>query len=395
MAAAICGRTPYMGLLVPENRRATHLVELEDLDVSGWTSAEFHCLGYCIGHRIPGFKPVAVNGLPPNLPFDLARALIISMPTSGAITLAHIVGTTPEAPTLEAALGGKKPEHVIRINKSLLKETWERLNVWENDVVDHVAFGCPHATIDEIGRVAAMLDGRTIKTTMLIGASAPVEALARRQGWAQVIEKAGAHFLPACPSITNPFVLRTVAGGPAGQKRGHPFGQKRPLPCLRGRCKGLFRNRNPMRERRHHGPLERRGTPMEIKAHKVSQGKARGEAVVYEGPFAFLGDLDPATGKICLPRHRLEGVRVAGKILVITTGKGSSGCDMAAWNAKQNNNAPAAIICRETEPVLSGAALVAGIPAVDRPEVDVFQHIQTGDNVEVDATEGVIRVISG
>ncbi len=212
LAAAVCGRTPLMGLLLPENRYASHVVELGGLNVSEWTIAHYHCLGYYIGDQIPGFKPVAVNGLPPNLPFDYARALVISMPTSGSVTLGHIVGTTPEAPTLETALGGKKPEHVIRVGKREMTQTWERLNVWDDDIVEHVSFGCPHSTIDEIGRIAALLEGKTIKTSLLIGASAPVEALARRQGWADIIENAGGHFLPVCSSISNPFTRRDVAG---------------------------------------------------------------------------------------------------------------------------------------------------------------------------------------
>jgi hypothetical protein len=212
MAAAVCGRTPLMGLLIPENRYASHVVELDDLDVTDWTFSDYHCLGYCIGDQIPGFKPVAVNGLPPNLTFDFARALVISTPTSGAVTLAHIVGTTPEAPTPEAALGGKKPENVIRVGKREMKEIWERLNVWDDNVVEHVAFGCPHATIDELARIATLSEGKTIKTSLLIGASAPVETLARRQGYADIIERAGGHIICVCPSIRNPFTLGDVAG---------------------------------------------------------------------------------------------------------------------------------------------------------------------------------------
>ena len=132
---------------------------------------------------------------------------------------------------------------------------------------------------------------------------------------------------------------------------------------------------------------------MEIKAHKVSAGKAEGKAVVYDGPFAFLGDLDPVTGKICMPRHKLQGVNLAYKIFVFTTGKGSSGCDFAAWNAKKNGKAPAAIICLESEPVLSGAVIAAEIPAVDRPDVNVVKVIKTDDYVKVDATSGVIEVL--
>ena len=212
LAAAVCGRTPLMGLLLPENRFASHLVKVEGLDISDWGIPHYHCLGYYIGDQIPGFKPVAVTGLPTNLLFDFVRALVVSMPTSGAVTLAHIVGTTPEAPTLEAALGNKKPEHVIKVGKKEMTQTWERLNVWDNDVVEHVAFGCPHATIDEIGRVAELLEGKKIKTSLLIGASAPVEALARRQGFADIIEKAGGHFQCVCPSINNPFTRPDIAG---------------------------------------------------------------------------------------------------------------------------------------------------------------------------------------
>lgn len=212
LASAVCGRTPLMGLLLPENRYARHLVELDDLDVSDWTLSHYHCLGYYIGDQVPGFKPVVVHGLPRNLPLEFARALVISMPTSGAVTLAHIVGTTPEAHTLEAALGNKKPQNVIRVGRREMTKTWERLNVWEDDAVEHVAFGCPHASIDEIGRIAALLEGKRIKASLLIGASAPVEALARRQGYADIIEKAGGHIHCVCPSIGNPFVRRDIAG---------------------------------------------------------------------------------------------------------------------------------------------------------------------------------------
>ena len=132
---------------------------------------------------------------------------------------------------------------------------------------------------------------------------------------------------------------------------------------------------------------------MEIKAHMVSAGKAEGEAVVYKGPFSFLGDLDPATGMVPVPRHQLEGTSLADKVFVFTTGKGSSGGDFAAWAAKKNGNAPAAMICLESEPVLSGAAITTGIPTVDRPERDIFELIKTGDYVKVDATRGIIELV--
>jgi len=132
---------------------------------------------------------------------------------------------------------------------------------------------------------------------------------------------------------------------------------------------------------------------MEIRAHTVSAGKAEGEAVVYNGPFSFLGDLDPATGKVPVPRHELEGKSLVNKVFVFTTGKGSSAGDSAAWTAKQKGNIPAAMICLESEPILSGAVIITGIPTVDRPEKNVFELIKTGDYVKVDATAGIIEVV--
>lgn len=132
---------------------------------------------------------------------------------------------------------------------------------------------------------------------------------------------------------------------------------------------------------------------MEIKAHMVSVGKAEGKAVVYNSPFAFLGDLSPTTGQICMPGHQLERESLVNKVFVFTTGKGSSGCDFAAWSAKKNGKAPVAIICLESEPVLSGAVIANKIPTVDRPEKEVLELIKTGDYVKVDATAGIIEIV--
>jgi len=101
---------------------------------------------------------------------------------------------------------------VIRVGRHEMTETWEKLNVWDDDVVEHVAFGCPHATIDELGRIAALLEGKTTRTSLLIGASAPVEALARRQGYADIIEKAGGRIIGVCPAVRNPFTRCDIAG---------------------------------------------------------------------------------------------------------------------------------------------------------------------------------------
>ena len=139
--------------------------------------------------------------------------------------------------------------------------------------------------------------------------------------------------------------------------------------------------------------MERGHAELVIKAHTICAGKAEGEAVVYEGAFSFMGDLDPATGKVTVSGHPLEGKSLAHKIFIFTTGKGSGAGQNVAWRAKQKGTMPAAIICTESEPVLSGAVIATETPAVDRPEKNVFDLIKTGDYVKIDATAGIIERI--
>ena len=212
LASCICGRVPVTGLMIPENRKAHILARLDKLNFEDWTNAHYSCLGYHIGEEVLGFKNIAISGLPPNIPFDLARALVIPMPTSGSIALSHIIGTTPEASSLEEAFGNNAIEHTIEIGEQELSGAWERLNTWDDNIVEHVTFGCPHCTIDELGEIAKLLDGKRIKASLLIGASIPIEALAKRQGYVDIINKAGGHILPCCPSIYNPFVNPMIAG---------------------------------------------------------------------------------------------------------------------------------------------------------------------------------------
>jgi len=131
---------------------------------------------------------------------------------------------------------------------------------------------------------------------------------------------------------------------------------------------------------------------MKIKAHTICPGYGEGEAVVYKGSFSFLGDLNCASGKIALAGHELEGVSLINKVFIFSHGAGSSGGPRFAWMAKQNKVAPNAIICLESEPVLSCGVIAAKIPTVDKPEQDPFLFIETGDYVKVNATEGVIEV---
>ena len=61
-----------------------------------------------------------------------------------------------------------------------------------------------------------------------------------------------------------------------------------------------------------------------IKCKKVLGGVAYGEAMVSHVPISPVGDIDETNGKIRSKGHELDGMSVAGKILIYPESKGSS-----------------------------------------------------------------------
>jgi len=132
---------------------------------------------------------------------------------------------------------------------------------------------------------------------------------------------------------------------------------------------------------------------MQIKGHKINEGKAEGEAIVFDGAFSFLGDYDPVTGNCLIRTSELNGKSMIGKVLVCNTGKGSSRGPLNTYRAVKVNTCPKAIVCMEAEPVLAAAAIVANMPMVDRLDRNPVEVIKTGDWVKVDADNGTVEVI--
>jgi len=208
-AAAITGKTPLMGLLVKENRYAKVLIRAgKDLDFSSFSEADYGALGYYIG-EIAGTRNAAIEGIPLDITFEHSRMLVSPMPVSGACVMCHIIGLTPEANTIEEALGGRKPEQKSVAGKKEMKQIYERLNNAENGKVDMVVIGCPHLTIVEIGQLAFLVEGKKLNQNvrLVIGISHTTYALAKECGYMDSIERAGAIISNTCVSGTNPFIF--------------------------------------------------------------------------------------------------------------------------------------------------------------------------------------------
>ena len=126
-----------------------------------------------------------------------------------------------------------------------------------------------------------------------------------------------------------------------------------------------------------------------MKGRIISPGKAKGEAIVSNEPIGFYGGIDIKTGIVIEKGHPLEGKCVKDKILVFPCGKGSTVGSYVIYGIKKNGVAPAGIINRETETIVATGVILAGIPCVDKIEIE---KIKNGDIVILDADKGEIQI---
>lgn len=188
LAAAITGRVPAYGYHLDENRKGNFLVNVKCKlsDVS-----DFGSLGYWVGKRVESGVPV-FTGVQKDADLDQLKMLSAALASSGSVALFHVVGLTPEAPTLEAAMGKNKPKEIYDFTEKERDEARTLLNKNSGQPVSLVALGCPHSSLKEIIRVAELLKGKKIKTHFWVLTSQPIKHLAERTGHAEILEEAGA-----------------------------------------------------------------------------------------------------------------------------------------------------------------------------------------------------------
>jgi predicted aconitase len=122
ICAAITGHAPYTGLHITKNRAAKVLIDLSSLNPSLLAEDAFYpVLGAWLGKAV-GTDVAAIVGLPAHLTDDRLKSLGASVASTGAVGLFHIVVTTPEATTLDAAFQGERPVDTILLSGSTLQE---------------------------------------------------------------------------------------------------------------------------------------------------------------------------------------------------------------------------------------------------------------------------------
>jgi predicted aconitase len=188
-ASAVTGKTPLWGMHLSENRFGNVIVDVEvDMELI----RDWYLMGYYVGSQVGLDIPIYthVNRVP-----DLTRlmGLCAAGIASGSIVMFHIVGITPDAPTLEAACGNGKNLKVLTFGKKERRIAYERLNHSDRDDVDVVVLGCPHAGLDRLRTIAGMLEGKKINqnTRLYVTTCHPIKNTADKQGYTEIITKAG------------------------------------------------------------------------------------------------------------------------------------------------------------------------------------------------------------
>ncbi len=123
-------------------------------------------------------------------------------------------------------------------------------------------------------------------------------------------------------------------------------------------------------------------------------GSAEGEVLVLDEPLSFWGGIDPATGRVIELRHPQAGAELAGRVLVMPSGRGSSSSSSVLAEAIRAGTAPAAIVLLEPDAIVALGAIVArelygtAVPVVVVPDIPA----PTGTRLFVQATRDGARL---
>ena len=205
ISAAITGRAPLAGLHLDANRRATVVFDVSAVPERLIALDAFYpLLGHHIGKRVGKAVPVVV-GAPNHVAEHLLKALGAASAAAGAVGMFHLVGSTPEAPTLDAALGGERAAETSVVTAADLRLARDQLTTSTSSKLGVVSLGTPHYSVAEFGRVVEALDGRRVHPSVRLyintGRSVANEIALR--GWIPLLEASGVQIVTdTCTYIT-------------------------------------------------------------------------------------------------------------------------------------------------------------------------------------------------
>lgn len=195
---ALTGRAPHGGLHLKHNRLASLHVEMplllhEDIDDSFYPLLGYH-VGGLSGSRIPvitGFERVRPST-------DDLKAFGAAFATMASAPMFHIVGVTPEAATIQDAIGERDGIESISLDLRQLETSWRTLNSAQDDSpVDLISLGNPHFSITEMRKLASICRGRIKdeRVAIMVACGRATHGLASQAGLVEELERFGVQFI--------------------------------------------------------------------------------------------------------------------------------------------------------------------------------------------------------
>lgn len=192
LAAGLTGRTPRYGYHLDRHRRATrrYVMRAKPHGLTDWG-----VLGATIGRKAGSYWEVPViEGIESPPTSDELKHMGAAMASYGSTPLFHIVGITPECPTLRDVEGDALPaESISEADLHALRRPFGA----KGEKVDVVVFAAPQLSIVEMQKVSELCRGRTISTgtALLVCTPQSVYADAARMGFVEEIERFGGKVL--------------------------------------------------------------------------------------------------------------------------------------------------------------------------------------------------------
>ncbi len=213
LAAAITGRTPEYGFHLDEHRRGTFSVELRAglADLADWGA-----VGKLVGEPNQSYTTVPVfHGFHRTPRADELKHLGAALASYGSMGMFHFVGATPEAPTVESALGGRAPAQRMVLGDADLERVYAGYGLGDGSA-RLVVFSGPQQSLLEMKQLVALFEGRKVKdgAHCFVTTNGGVLAQARTLGFAKVLEDAGVTILEGvCFYILQNLTPMRIANG--------------------------------------------------------------------------------------------------------------------------------------------------------------------------------------
>ena len=212
ICCAITGRAPAIGLHLAENRAGQLLFRLVDIPESLQRRDDFYpVLGNFVGKASLDKIPV-IDGITVKPDDDQLKALGAAMASSGGVALFHMVGVTPEAPTLEQAFHGKSLPESLDVTMETLRRSRTELTHTDGDRLHMVVLGSPHFSLAEYRQLAPLLQGKRKHPDVkfLVTSSRAMTQLAEQTGSLGPILEFGAQITVDTCILTTPMLPEEI-----------------------------------------------------------------------------------------------------------------------------------------------------------------------------------------